>query len=154
MIRTLALVRHGLSAGQAPEAALLPEGAAYLRRLGAQLSAEGWKPAVILTSPYARAQASALVLGDALGTSLAPLVLEELTPESEPSDALAAITAAAAFQTPVLVVAHLPLLGRLAHELLGDDPSFSPGTLVEIAREGDGPARLLRRIGPRDLAGA
>lgn len=154
MIRILALVRHGLSAGQAPEAALLPEGAAYLRRLGAQLSAEGWKPAVILTSPYVRAHASAVVLGETLGVAAAPVVLDELTPESEPSDALAAITAATSLETPVLVVAHLPLLGRLTHELVGDDPSFSPGTLVEIAREDDRPARLIRRIGPRDLTGA
>ena len=154
MIRTLALVRHGLSAGQAPEAPLLPEGAAYLRRLGAKLSAEGWKPAVILTSPYARAHASASILAEALGVTAAPLVLDELTPESEPADALAAITAATALETSALVVAHLPLLGRLAQELVGEDSSFSPGTLVEIARDGDGTARLIRRIGPRDVTGA
>lgn len=151
MIRVLALLRHGLAAGQAPNAELLPEGAAYLRRLGAMLRAEGWSPAAVLSSPYDRARASAAVMIESLGLTLDPQVLDALVPESEPSDALAAITAAAPLASPVLVVAHLPLLGRLAHELVGDDPSFSPGTLVELAREGDSHARLLRRIGPRDI---
>ena len=70
------------------------------------------------------------------------------------SEALEAITAAAPLETPVLVVAHLPLLGRLAHELVGEDPSFSPGTLVEIAHEGAGHSRLLRRLGPREVSGS
>ncbi|MEQ1832231.1 MAG: histidine phosphatase family protein [Candidatus Eisenbacteria bacterium] len=151
MIRVLALLRHGLAAGQAPNAELLPEGAAYLRRLGAMLRAEGWAPAAVLTSPYDRARTSAVVMIESLGLSRTPQVLDELVPEGEPSDALAAITAAAPLDSPVLVVAHLPLLGRLVHELVGDDPSFSPGTFVELAREGDSHTRLLRRIGPRDI---
>lgn len=154
MIRVLALVRHGLAAGQAPDAELLPEGEAYLRRLGTRLKGEGWRPAVILSSPYLRARASAAVLAETLGFGAAPLVLDQLTPESEPSDALAAITAAAPLETPALVVAHLPLLGRLANDLVGEDPSFSPGTLVEIAYEGDGQARMIRRLGPREVAGS
>lgn len=154
MVRFLALVRHGLAAGQGPDAELLPEGAAYLRRLGTRLKDEGWQPAAILSSPYLRARASAAVLAETLGFTAAPLVLDELTPEGEPSEALEAITAAAPLETPVLVVAHLPLLGRLAHELVGEDPSFSPGTLVEIAHEGAGHARLLRRLGPREVTGS
>lgn len=151
MIRVLALLRHGLAAGQTPNSELLPDGAVYLRRLGAMLRAEGWAPAAVLTSPYVRAQASAHVMVESLGLTLTPTVLEALVPESEPADALAAIQAAEPESALVLVVAHLPLLGRFAHELLGEDPTFSPGTLVEIAREGDGHSRLLRRIGPRDI---
>ena len=75
------------------------------------------------------------------------------TPDSEPDEALRAIADAAPLDSPVLVVSHLPLVGRLTQELIGDDPGFSPGTFVEIVREGDGPARLLRRVGPRDLEG-
>lgn len=144
-------MRHGLAAGQGPAAELLPEGAAHLKRLAARLEAEGWSPAAVLTSPYARARASASVVVSALGVPIEPVVLEELVPEAEPDDALRAILAAAPLATPVLVVSHLPLVGRLAQELMADDPGFSPGTFVEIVREGDGPGRLLRRIGPRDL---
>ena len=55
--------------------------------------------------------------------------------------------------TPVLVVSHLPLVSRLLQELTGDDDGFSPGTFVEVARDGQGDSRMLRRIEPRDLNG-
>ena len=153
MLRVLALLRHGLASGQARSAPLLPEGTAYLRRLGAVLRAEHWRPGVILTSPYVRASDSAAILALTLGCTRAPQALEELAPEIEPALALAAILAADPQATPILVVSHLPLVGRLAHELLGEDPGFSPGTFVEIEREGSGVARLIRHIRPRDLAG-
>jgi len=153
MVRTLVLLRHGLAAGQGPDSGLLPEGEAYLRRLGARLAGEGWKPAAILASPYLRARSSAAVLADSLGIREPTVLLSELLPEADAGEALAAITAAAPAATPVLVVTHLPLVARLANELVGEDVSFSPGTFVEIAREGAGGARLLRRIGPRDLSG-
>jgi phosphohistidine phosphatase len=154
MLRTYALLRHGLAGGQAPDSALLPEGVAYLRRLGAKLESEGWKPGAILTSPYTRARDSAGVLAGVLGFEAPAVVLPALVPEGEPDEALAAITAAAPLATPVLVVTHLPLVGRLAQDLVGEDLSFSPGTLVEIVREGEGVARLIRRLGPRDLGDA
>jgi len=130
---------------------LLPEGAAYLERLGGRLEAEGWKPAAIFTSPFKRAADSAQVVARALGCEAPRLVLSELIPDGEPGEALAAITAAAPLAPTVLVVTHIPLIGRLAQELVGEELAFSPGTFVEIAREGQGAARLLRRIGPRDL---
>jgi phosphohistidine phosphatase len=151
MLRTLALLRHGLAAGQGPDSALLPEGTNYLRRLGTRLEAEGWRPAAIVTSPYRRARESARVVAGMLGAAAGTHVMPELLPEAEPDEALAAILKLAPLVTPVLVVSHLPLVGRLAQELIGEDPGFSPGTFVEIVREGDGDARLLRRIGPRDL---
>lgn len=153
MLRILALLRHGLASGQSPDAELLPEGVAYLRRLAEKLEREGWRPEQVLCSPYARARDSALVIAIALGCAAPPTMLDELLPEAEPDEALAAITAAAPLAEHVLVVSHLPLVGRLAAELVGEDPGFSPGTLVEIACEGEGPARLVRRVGPRDLAG-
>jgi phosphohistidine phosphatase len=152
MLRNFALLRHGLAAGQGPDAGLLPEGSAYLRRLGERLDSEGWRPAVIVTSPYRRARESALVVAGILGAAAETHVLDALVPEAEPEDALAAILDLVPLATPVLVVSHLPLVGRLAQELIGEDPGFSPGTFVEIVREGEGDARLLRRIGPPDLA--
>lgn len=152
MVRSLALLRHGLASGQAPNATLLPEGGAYLRRLAAVLDADGWRPDRVLCSPYVRARDSAEIIIMALSLTLAVTVLPELTPDSEPDDALRAIEDAAPGARTVLVVSHLPLVGRLSKELIRDDPGFSPGTFVEIVREGDGPARLLRRVGPRDIA--
>lgn len=153
MIRSLALLRHGLASGQAPEAALLPEGGAYLRRLAAVLEAGGWRPKRVLSSPYVRARESAAIMLGALSLALPVELLPDLIPESEPDEALRAIAEAAPLDSPVLVVSHLPLVGRISQELIGDDPGFSPGTFVEILREGEGPARLLRRVGPRDLDG-
>ncbi len=151
MLRILALLRHGLAGGQGPDAGLLPEGSRYLRHLGQRLEAAGWRPAAVVTSPYRRARETALLVTGMLGGAVEPHVLDELVPEAEPRVALAAILARVPLATPVLVVSHLPLVGRLAQELIGEDPGFSPGTFVEIVREGDGGARLLRRIGPRDL---
>lgn len=151
MVRTLALLRHGLAGGQSHDAELLPEGAAYLERLGAKLAAEGWKPTAIFTSPYVRARDSAVVLARALGCDALHRVLRELAPEGDPGEALAAIMAAARLATPILVVAHLPRVGRLAQELVGEELTFSPGTFVEIVREGEGIARLIRRVGPHEL---
>jgi len=151
MLRNFALLRHGLADGQGPEASLLPEGSTHLHRLARRLESEGWRPAAVVTSPYRRARESATVVAAILGGATLTRVLQELVPEAEPDEALAAILGAVPLATPVLVVSHLPLVGRLAQELIGEDPGFSPGTFVEIVREGDGDARLLRRIGPRDL---
>ena len=153
MIRNLALLRHGLANGQGPEAGLLPEGRAYLQRLARRLESEGWRPEAIVTSPYRRARESAQVLSESLGVGTETHVLQDLVPDADPDEALAAIRLAVPVATPVLIVTHLPLVGLLMQELTGDDESFSPGTFVEVAREGDGVARRLRRIGPRDLNG-
>jgi phosphohistidine phosphatase len=151
MVRILALLRHGVAAGQAPESALLPEGARHMRMLAHKLGADDWRPAAIVTSPYLRALASAQLVAAELGFAGDPIVLDELEPEGDPEAALTAIRKASPLASPVLAVSHLPLVGRLVHALVGADVSFSPGTFVELAQEGDGPARLVRRITPRDL---
>jgi phosphohistidine phosphatase SixA len=151
MLRVLALLRHGLASGQDADAPLLDEGAAYLRRLGAMLEGEGWRPDAILASPLLRAQDTAAIVAAAVGADAQRQSLRALLPETDPDVALEAVVAAAPLASRILVVAHMPLLGRMTQELIGDDPGFSPGTLVEIAREGGGVARLLRRVGPRDV---
>ena len=94
-----------------------------------------------------------MVLASELGVAVETYVLPDLVPESEPEDALAAILERVPVATPVLVVTHLPLVGRLLKQLTGDDGGFNPGTFVEVARDGQGDARMLRRIGPKDLNG-
>ena len=115
MLRSLALLRHGLAAGQRTAAALLPEGAAYLEWLGVKLAARGSNPPRILTSPYVRARASAVVLARALGCDVPHVVLRELAPESRSGPGAGRASAPhAPAATPVLVVAHMPLVGRLS----------------------------------------
>ena len=151
MPRTLALLRHGRAAGQGPDASLTPEGIAKLEKLAAVLKAEGWRPDVMLASPLTRAVQTAHMLAAGIGVRLSPVVVRELIPDTEPLDALQAIDAAAPGATSVLVVSHLPLVGRIAHELTGDEIPFTPATLVEIADQGDGSARLVRRLSAEEL---
>jgi phosphohistidine phosphatase SixA len=145
----LCLMRHGRATGQGPDAEQLPEGAAYVAALGRRLAAEGWRPQSAYTSPYLRARETARVLLAEVAPGLAPTLLEELTPETPPKEALAALVAAGLPAGRTLVVAHLPLLGLLCDELTGDDPGFHPGTLVEIELAEDGRSgRILRTLGP------
>jgi phosphohistidine phosphatase len=150
MRRTLALLRHGLAAGQDSHAPLAPRGVAQIERLAVMLRAERWRPAFVLTSPYARAVETARTLAEGIGFTGTIERSSHLTPESEPIDALHAIDEEAGDASSILVVAHLPLVGRIVHELTGDEVQFSPGTFVELADE-DGGARLLRRIAPQVL---
>ena len=151
MLRTLALLRHARAAGQAPDAPLTAQGIEQLQKLAATLKAEGWRPEVILASPLLRAQESARSIAAGIGVTRPPVVLPELIPDSEPLDALHAIDAAAPGSRLVLVVSHLPLVGRIAHELTGEQIAFAPATLVEIADQGDGTARPVRRLSAEEL---
>lgn len=150
MRRTLALLRHGLAAGQDPDAPLVPRGVAQLERLAAALLAERWMPATIVTSPYTRALETARTIADGIGFTGPVVKRAELTPEREPLDALRAVDEASLGATSILVVSHLPLVGRIVLELTNEELPFSPGTFVEL-EDVDGEARPLRRITPQDL---
>ena len=152
MLLTLALLRHGRATGQGAAARLTPEGEAHLARLGTRLANEGWSPDAVFTSPFVRARASAQLVLARIAPALAPIVLDELTPETPPQKAIAALLAARRNAGRVVAVAHLPLLGLLAEQLTGQDPGFLPGTFVEIELASESSGRLLRRIGPEDLS--
>jgi phosphohistidine phosphatase SixA len=151
MLRTLALLRHGRAAGQGPDAPLTPQGVDQLQRLAAVLKAEGWQPAAILSSPLLRALDSARTFAAGIGGAPSPVVVHELSPDKEPLAALRAIDAAAPKERSILVVSHLPLVARIANELTGEEISFTPATLVEIADQGDGTARVVRRVSAEEL---
>jgi len=152
MQRTLGLVRHARAAGQGPEAPLLPEGADYVARLGRRLARDGWTPALACSSPYARARDTVRILLGELGSGHVPFLVPELTPDTEPQRALDALWSLRPPPGRVLVVAHLPLLGRLVAELTGETVDFLPGTFAEVELpERHARPQLLRRIGPEDL---
>jgi phosphohistidine phosphatase len=112
-----------------------------MKELAASLVNEGWRPDRIFSSPLLRARQTAEIVRE--GTS-APQVdeLDELLAEGEPAEVLAALRAHGAVTGHVLLVTHQPLAGRLAGLLTGEEPGFSPGTLVRIeCATGLGPGR-------------
>lgn len=152
----LELLRHGQASGQGPGAALTETGFRQIDRLAARLAALGWKPDRVFASPYQRAQQTARRLLEEAGLARDLGTLPELLPEAEPEDLAAALIALEAREGSVLVVAHLPLLGRFAHWCTQEETSFSPATLVRIRfpvglLEAGRGHRVLR-IGPEDLA--
>jgi phosphohistidine phosphatase len=152
MVRTLVLMRHGLASGQAPDAHLLPEGEAQVRRLGRLLAREGWAPTQVVSSPYRRARETVTALLDELGATGPITTLHELVPESEPDEAIDALLPHSLESPRVLAVAHLPLLDRLLYALTNEMPGFSPGTFVELELDEPRRGRIVRRIVARELA--
>ena len=153
MLTLLCLLRHGRATGHGPNAELTDHGIADIARLGRALAREGFAPAAVFCSPYLRAGQTARLLLAEVAPGLSPTVLGELTPESDPAAALAALHAHGLPDGRVLVVAHLPLLGLMAQALTGDDPGFSPGTLAEIELTGPASGVIRRHVMPWELTG-
>ena len=151
----LEILRHGEAepAGAKGDSArrLSPAGRSAVGALAARLAREGWRPDRIFSSPMLRALETAEIVREA--TPRAPAIerLEELLPESEPSDVLAALVAHGAAAGTVLLATHQPLAGRLAAHLTGAAPAFRPGTLVRIelaAGPGAGEGRVVSTFEP------
>jgi phosphohistidine phosphatase len=154
MLTTICLLRHARAGGHGPESELLPEGEAYVAALGRRLAREGWSPVAAFSSPYRRARDTARIVLDEAACDAPLTLLAELTPDRDPDDALAALTAHGMREGRVLVVGHMPLLGRLALQLTGETVDFHPGTLAEIELgSAGGDSVLTRRLGPEELAG-
>ncbi len=150
----LALLRHGRATGQGPNAELTAEGAGYIELLAERLAGEGWTPAAAFSSPYGRARDTAKILLEHVAPGVRPSLLDTLTPESDPDEAIAVLQAAGLPQGRVLVVAHLPLLGLISQRLTGEDPGFHPGKLVEIELAPNGVnGHIVRQVGADDLLG-
>ena len=137
----LDLVRHGeaLPAGPEGDAAreLSTAGALAIERLAARLANDGWRPTIVLSSPLLRARQTTAILLGAMNAAPEPRFIEELFPDVEPEDAATAIAEACAGHGHVVVIAHQPLLGRLAGLLMDDvERGFSTGMLVRLEING------------------
>jgi phosphohistidine phosphatase SixA len=115
---------------------LTPGGEATLRQLGTRLAALGPAPGIAFASPLLRGRRSAQLLLAAFGVPPVLELLEELEPERDPDELLSLIERRGTPGSHVLVVGHMPHLGRLAERLTGSVLAFGTGTLHRIQCDG------------------
>lgn len=137
----LYLMQHAkpLSKEVDPAQPLSPEGIRDVERMSAWLARTGFRPQVIFHSPKERAKQTAQSVAEKLGHAGRLEVREELKAMAEPARIQKEI--GAGFEE-VMLVGHLPHLGRLATRLLTDgareEPSivaFRQGGVLCLVRE-------------------
>jgi phosphohistidine phosphatase len=171
--RQLLLLRHAAARYDDPalddhDAPLSDEGRGALSRLGGFLSERGYRPARVLCSSARRTRETVEGLAPWLGGEPALEVLPELYLAS-PGRLLAHIAAAPSEATTLLVVAHNPGIGSLAHYFAeGADPalrqqirnSFPPAAFAAFGSPApawsgfESSRSLLEFVRPNDLSGA
>jgi phosphohistidine phosphatase len=134
----ISLVRHGEALPDPDDASrpLSPRGRAEVERV-ARLAADlGLRPAEIRHSGRVRAGQTADILAASLAPARGTRAVPGLGPEDDPE--LAAIECVQA-REPLMLVGHMPYLGRLAGRLVLGDPRrqlirFGTGTIATLAR--------------------
>lgn len=150
------LLRHGIAqpthaSGDAARE-LTPEGAAAVRALGERLGLDAWRPERAFSSPYVRARDTARIVLQAAGVPLVADVMPELEPEFDFMATIKAVVARMDGARHAVLVAHQPLLGRLAHIWTNHSSGLSPGEFIAFEFEsypGVNCGRILGRIPPR-----
>jgi phosphohistidine phosphatase len=137
----LYLMQHGISMSEEddPSRPLTEDGRATVARVAERAQAAGVAIDRILHSGKLRAEQTAQILADALGTSA------EATDGLAPNDPVTPITEWLRDQSEdgsVALVGHLPFLDRLASLLVGDDEDaqvieFQNGGLVALVPKPD-----------------
>jgi phosphohistidine phosphatase len=137
--RWCVLVRHGAAGPAATDRLrpLTPEGRAGVEATARRLEGRGVAVAEIRHSGLVRARETAEILAARLRPAGGLREVTGLAPEDDPEIARAELELAAA---SLLLVGHLPHLGRLAARLVrGDDGTavveLSPGAAVGLVRE-------------------
>jgi phosphohistidine phosphatase len=134
---TCYLVRHGTAAAGADDwtRPLTPAGRAEVEATARALAARGAEVAEIRHSGRARARETAEILGGVLTPARGIRGTPGLAPEDAPDAAAAELAGA---EAPLMLVGHLPHLGRLAAALVGaaalDRIHFTPATAVGLRR--------------------
>ena len=129
------LVQHGAALPEAenPERPLSDKGRRDVQRLASLVARAGVRVARVLHSPKARARDTAVLFSQVLGPNG---VVEEADRGLAPNDATDALAGAiAGWEDDVMVVGHLPHMGRLVSRLVtGSDDAgvvaFEPGAVV------------------------
>jgi phosphohistidine phosphatase len=132
----LCIVRHGvavLGADSDEQRVLRPEGLQQAQRAGRWLVSAGLSQARLMTSPYVRTQQTAGEIANALGGQ--PQMLAELVPGGEPQQVVEQLQS---ITDDVVLVSHLPLVGRLAALLVDGEVYDQPWSPAECwLLEGD-----------------
>ena len=149
------LTQHGLAIPKEidPQRPLSEQGVDDVRRLAEFLRRAGLQVGRVLHSGKLRAEQTALLLADALGSADRPDGRSGLAP-NDPVEPLA--KELDVWSEDTLLVGHLPYLGRLASLLLGsgaDRPvlAFHPGSMACLERDEDGRWSLAWMIRPEIL---
>jgi len=120
--RVVALMRHGdaLSTAEDPSRPLSVVGRQHVERVASWLGTVEWRFAEVRHSGLLRAQQTAEILAWRLGARIGRTArMDGLCPGDDPERAAGELEAD---RRAVLVVGHLPLLGRLTSRLLTGDP--------------------------------
>ncbi|GGY40998.1 phosphohistidine phosphatase SixA [Bacterioplanes sanyensis] len=132
----LCIVRHGvavLGADSDDQRVLRPEGLQQAHMAGRWLASEGLSRPQLFASPYVRTQQTATEIGSALGCE--PQLMTELVPGSEPQVVVEQLLE---MTDDVVLVSHLPLVGRLAAWLVDGEVYDQPWSPAECwLLEGD-----------------
>jgi phosphohistidine phosphatase len=148
----LYLLRHGLAehraaSGRDADRALTGEGSDRAQRVISEAKASGLAPRWIVASPYLRAQQTARIAAEMLGYSEQILTSARLTPDCDPAEVWSEVRELHP-DSPLLFVAHEPLLSSAAAWMLGEEQviEFRPATVVRIDFEAVGvePRGVLR----------
>lgn len=134
------LVRHGRAQPGRGDAnrSLTEEGREEIAQIAGRLVALGIQVPEIRHSGLARARETAQILARYLAPRRGVRQVDGLGPDDDPRISKAEIDAV---EEPVMVVGHLPHLGRLAAALVLDTLTreivrFHPGTTVRLAKTG------------------
>ncbi len=137
----LYLVRHGEAKTEQedPERGLTDRGREAIEWMAAWASQAGVNADQIRHSGKRRAEQTALILGETLRPMDGVVAISGLAPNDDVRPMARIIHGES---NPLMLVGHLPFLGRLAGLLLGNDPEdgvvhFSAGQMVCLVREGD-----------------
>jgi len=149
------LLRHGAAERNSPsgrdaDRRLTDQGIAEVTQVVTKAGSQGFQPALILTSPYARALETARLTARLLDYKQEVLTAIALTPESSPQDAWDELRLYSD-QSSILAVTHEPLISAISSWLLGSahpEIQFRTATMVRIDVEmvGTKPRGVLGRI--------
>ncbi len=134
----LYLMQHGhaLSEEEDPLRPLSAEGIVQLKASAAAMKKMGMAPELIVCSPKKRSRQTAALLSEILNYPYSDIVESEmLLPQAEPQQ-LVELLGRYLDRRSVLLVGHLPSLGRIASALLGD------GAKIPVRFENGGLCRI------------
>lgn len=121
---TVVIVRHAeaVSSGPDRERPLSPRGVAQASVVTERLAAMGFELSEIRHSGRERARHTAAILARGCGTP-EPIAVDGLDPGDDPDEIALELETD---PRPLVLVAHMPLVGRLASRLLTGDADLAP----------------------------